>query len=92
MSAKKLPDDIWKDPRVKDALKSRPADDIAVLACPTCGRFGYYNQGSHFTCLHCDQTWYCCSEGEEPPEDRAYLYLDDVRTLADTVDAGEDVP
>jgi len=84
--------DIWKDPRVKEALKSRGAEDIAVLACPRCGELGYYNQGSHFTCRFCKQTWSCCTEDEEPPADRPYLYLDDVRTLADTLDGGEFMP
>lgn len=82
--------DIWKDPRVKDALKEgRTPDDIAVLGCPKCGRLGYYNQGSHFSCLSCKRTWYCCSEGEEPPDDRPYMYLDDVMTLDDTVSVEE---
>ena len=85
--------DIWKDPRVKAALKSgRSSDDIAVLDCPKCGQSGYYNQGSHFTCLKCDKTWYCCSEGEEPPDDRPYMWLGDVRTLADTVDDFNNYP
>lgn len=85
--------DIWKDPRVKDALKDgRTPDDIAVLSCPKCGAFGYYNQGSHFTCRYCKRTWYCCSEGEEPPPDRDYLVLDGHTTLSDTVETNEDVP
>ena|SRR5205809_3624870 len=84
--------DIWKDPRVKAALKSgRPADDSVVLSCPKCGLWGYYDQGSHFTCLHCDENWYCCSEDEAPPTDRQYLWLDGFTTLADTVSV-EDVP
>ena len=74
--------DIWKDPNVKAALKSRPPDDIAILSCPTCGADGYYNQGSHFTCRFCKRTWYVCSEDEEPPDDRAYMY-GDMRMLAD---------
>lgn len=78
--------DIWKDSNVKAALKDgRPAEDIAVLSCPKCGRWGYYNQGSHFWCRFCKQGWYCCTEGEEPPPDRQYIYLDEHRTLADTV-------
>ncbi len=52
---------------------------------------GYYNQGSHFDCLHCGRTWYVCSEDEEAPEDRPYLRLDVMSTLADTLQ-GEDVP
>jgi hypothetical protein len=78
--------DIWKDPSVKAALKQgRSPDDIAVLSCPKCGQWGYYNQGSSFFCRKCRQGWYCCSEGEEPPDDRLYLYLDEFTTLADTV-------
>lgn len=81
----KLVNDIWKDPNVKAALKEgRSADDIAVLECPKCGRWGYYNQGSHFWCRFCKQGWYCCSEGEEPPSDRQCLFLDGFTTLADT--------
>lgn len=53
-----LPRDIWKDPAVKLALKEgRRANDIAVLDCPKCGMWGYYNQGSSFSCRFCDQTW-----------------------------------
>ena len=78
--------DIWKDPNVKVALKEgRSADDIAVLSCPKCGRWGYYNQGSSFWCRFCEQGWYCCSEDEESPTDRQYLWLDGFTTLADTV-------
>lgn len=81
--------DIWQDPRVKDALNDgRRADDIAVLDCTTCGQTGYYNQGSHFTCLPCDKTFYCVSENETPPDDGTpWLRLEDMRTLADTLDS-----
>jgi len=80
-----LPNDIWKDPNVKAALKSgRSTDDIMVIACPKCSRYGYYNQGSTFWCRFCKEGWYCCSEDEAPPLDRQYLYLDPI-TLADTV-------
>jgi hypothetical protein len=79
-------DDIWKQPAVKAALKEgRQPDDIAVLNCPKCGRLGYYNQGSIFFCRYCNKGWYCCSEGETPPSDRPYMFLDDVVSLADTV-------
>lgn len=78
--------DIWKDANVKAALKEgRPAEDIAVLRCPKCDEWNFYNQGSYFWCRHCEQEWYCCSEGEEPPDDRQYLFLDGFTTLADTV-------
>jgi hypothetical protein len=85
--------DIWNDPGVKAALKDgRAPEDICVLACPRCGRLGYYNQGSTFYCRRCKQGWYCCSECEEPPPDRQYLYLDEVSTLADVTTVEEDAP
>lgn len=85
-AARENPNDIWKDPQVKAALKDgRSAEDIAVLSCPKCGRWNYYNQGSNYWCRFCKEGWYCCTEGEEPPGDRQYLYLDGFQTLADTV-------
>lgn len=51
--------DIWKDPMVQEALKDgRSADDIQVIACPKCGEWSYWNEGSHFSCRFCNQTWY----------------------------------
>lgn len=82
------PNDIWKDPGVVSALKSgRSANDIMVISCPNCSRYNYYNQGSLYWCRFCKQGWYCCSEGEEPPVGRQYLYLDmeSPVTLADTI-------
>lgn len=82
-----LPNDIWKDPAVKAALKTRGPDDIMVLSCPKCGRYGYYNQGSSFWCRFCKEGWRCLSEGEESDE-RQHLYLDGLDapiTLADTI-------
>lgn len=82
------PNDIWKDPNVKSALKAgRAANDIMVLACPKCSRYGYYNQGSSFWCRFCKASWECLSEGEEPSPDRPYICLDIDHpiTLADTV-------
>lgn len=77
--------DIWKDPGVKAALKDgRPADNIAVLSCPKCGRWGYYNEGSGFWCRFCKRGWQCCTEDEEAP-DRPYLRLEGFTSLADTV-------
>lgn len=70
-----LPRDIWKDPYVKQALKEgRPAWDIAVMRCPKCGQFGYYNEGSSFSCRFCDDTYHVDDE-----------LSDEVVTLADTV-------
>lgn len=67
--------DIWKDPMVKEALKDgRNADDIWVIRCPTCNRYGYYNQGSHFSCRFCKESWRIDVETFEEPV-----------TLADTV-------
>ncbi len=78
--------DIWKDPSVQAALKAgRDVEDIAVLACPNCGQWGYYNEGSHFYCRHCNRGWACLTEDEEPPDDRPYMYLEGFTTLADTV-------
>lgn len=79
--------DIWKDPSVKAALKDgRPSSDIAVLSCPTCGRWGYYNQGSTFWCRFCQLNWECLTEGEEPnPNGGRYLYLDGFTSLDDTI-------
>lgn len=83
--SKNLPNDIWRDVNVKARLKEGiPAEDIGVLSCPKCGRWGYYNQGSSFWCRFCDQSFYCCSEDEEPP-DRPYVMLDGFTSLADTV-------
>jgi hypothetical protein len=82
-----IPNDIWRDPGVKAALKSgRSAIDIMVLACPACARFGYYNQGSSFWCRFCQRGWQCLSEGEES-DGGDCLYLDGMdspMTLADT--------
>ncbi len=70
----KLINDIWKDPSVKEALRDgRSACDIMVLDCPKCGRWGYYNQGSHFWCRFCDQ-------GFEHTEDWDPISLDDTVT------------
>lgn len=86
--------DIWKDPAVRSALEEgRSADDIKVMDCPSCGQLGYYNEGSHFHCRPCRKTWYCCSEDEEPPPDRAYLYIEErMRSLGDTVGEVDDGP
>lgn len=70
-----LPRDIWKDPAVKCALKEgRFVDDIRVMECPKCNLWGYYNEGSSFSCRFCDRTWRVTTEMAE-----------DSITLADTV-------
>jgi hypothetical protein len=55
--------DIWKDPMVQESLKDgRTPNDIAVMSCPKCGRYGYYNEGSHFSCRFCKKHWHVTSE------------------------------
>lgn len=67
--------DIWKDECVMDALKEgRSADDIRVISCPKCARWGYWNEGSHFSCRFCRNHWSVSTE-----------MADDSITLADTV-------
>lgn len=74
--------DIWKDPRVKEALKNgRLPDDIAVISCPKCNKWGYYNEGSHFSCRFCDKSFSVLNEDEEPTEG----VPDSHTSLADTV-------
>lgn len=79
--------DIWKDPNVRLALKDgRSAEDICVLRCPKCDRYGYYNQGKFFSCRFCKREWLCCNEDENPPPNTPYLiWLDGFTSLADTV-------
>lgn len=44
-----------EDQNVKAALKGgRPPNDIMLCCCPRCHGYGYYNQGSHFTCPWCE--------------------------------------
>ena len=70
-----LPKDIWKDPAVKEALKEgRSSDDIRVMDCPKCNQWGYYNEGSSFSCRFCDKTWRVTDEMAQ-----------DSITLSDTV-------
>lgn len=72
--------DIWKDSMVKAALKDgRSADDIAVLSCPKCGAWGYWNEGSHFSCRLCKKTWHVTTE-----------MADDHIKLSDTVTVTND--
>lgn len=80
-----LPRDIWKDPSVKEALKGgRAASDIAVIACPECNQYGYYNEGTTFSCRFCDLTFYVLSEDEEA-EGRRTVSADEVIRLDDTI-------
>ena len=86
MSGERL--NVWKDPNVLAAMKAgRHLDDIAVLSCPRCGQFSYYNQGSWFTCRHCECSWYIIGEDEEPPLDASYMRVDWCTTMQDVLDA-----
>lgn len=41
----------WEDPNVQAALNSgRPSCGIYLICCGRCGTWGYYNEGSHFSC------------------------------------------
>jgi hypothetical protein len=81
-----LPRDIWKDPAVKEALKSgRPASDIACLPCPECNQLGYYNEGSSFSCRFCDLTFYVVGDGDTVDIDTRWVSTEDVCQLDDTV-------
>ena len=78
--------DIWKDPRVVDALnEGRFATDICLLECPKCHEWGYYNEGSHFTCLHCDKSWYVCTDSNPTFGGRPAMGMDSLIKLSDTV-------
>jgi hypothetical protein len=45
----------WDDPNVIQALRDgRTPSDISLLCCVRCGRYSYYNEGSHFSCQWCD--------------------------------------
>ena len=70
-----LPRDIWKDPKVKEALKDgRDASDIWCIRCPRCDQLGYYNEGSSFSCRFGCGTWRVDDEMSQ-----------DAITLTDTV-------
>jgi len=78
--------DIWKDPRLIDALKDgRNANDIMLLRCPLCLRFGYYNEGSHFTCLFCDVDFYALSEDERTIPGIPCVQAEEAVRIADTI-------
>jgi hypothetical protein len=76
-----LPRDIWKDPYVKEALKSgRQTFDVQCLRCPECNDLGYYNEGSSFSCRFCDRTFRVDEE----------MIADSMVSLADTVTEATD--
>jgi hypothetical protein len=91
---------VWDDPDIKAALaEGREPGDIAVLNCPDCGRIGYYNEGSHFYCRHCDKGFRVLVQEEmheldDPDCNRsAVIVLEETLTLQDVIDAEcEDYP
>lgn len=78
--------DIWKDPNVKTALKEgRSADDIMVLGCPKCRRYGYWNQGQHFFCRFCNLVFHCVDDDHPGPLGIRKVFMEHAIKLADTV-------
>lgn len=48
-----------EDPTVIEAIsEGRHADDIYIIACPFCGCYSYWNQGSHADCRNCGANLY----------------------------------
>jgi hypothetical protein len=84
--------DVWLDPRVKDALaQGRAADDICIMECPSCQQLGYYNQGSHFTCLECNVTFNCVSEhNSEDDVAGPLVYIENAHFLGDWTNPPQD--
>jgi hypothetical protein len=75
---------IWDSTGVKEALADgRPPDDIRLLRCPECQRWGFWNEGSHFSCEYCLKTWLCFNQDEKPDADMPWIRCDEVVTLAD---------
>jgi uncharacterized Zn ribbon protein len=79
---------------VRQALRDRPARDVSLMSCPKCNRHGYYNDGSHFYCRHCDVSFDALTENEivERAEDwnassRPYVACDDAVSAEDLWDA-----
>jgi len=80
----------WDDPNVTAALKQRDAGHICLICCYRCGNYGYYNEGSHFTCSVEGCGWSCSGD-----ELDGIIDAGDVITLDDYTDAqvnGEDYP
>jgi len=77
------------DPRVAEALRERPANDVCLFSCPNCGLYGYYDQGSSFHCLGCDSGFVVVCEDEDAPPDCAHIRLgsEDPVTVADAIEA-----
>lgn len=81
----RVPYSPWDDPNVKEALAhGRGPDDIMLFDCPTCLVHGFYNEGSHWTCRNCGETFDVMIEGEEPPaNERAIVYVEEAIALED---------
>ncbi len=91
MANRNQDDSPWTDPRVKLALESgRPPTDIALLSCPKCGIFGYYNQGSHFCCRFCKEGFYVRSEDEQDAGTQPAILADEAIMLSDFDDCSPD--
>ena len=84
----------WEDdPMVAEALKTREARDVALLACPDCDRYSYYNQGASFYCRFCDRGYMAMThqeiadalEDDDLPPDCACC--SEIVTVADLIDA-----
>lgn len=83
-----LPHDIWKDPCVMAALRERAAVDIQVIACPKCNEYGYWNEGSHYSCRFCNRSWFVFSENDTRRKNSNCIRIgDDAEpiSLADTI-------
>lgn len=62
----------WADGQMtREALKERVAADIEMLSCPACGKYSYWNEGTHFTCEHCDTGFAALTENEIYERDQA---------------------
>jgi len=56
MSNNEYSEKNWRrDPDVAEALKDRPASEVALIDCPHCGAQNYYNEGSHASCRLCER-------------------------------------
>ena len=82
-----------KDPKLQEAMQTRPPEYVLLLACPACNKHGYYNAGRHFHCRHCDKCFDVLSDEELNGRledwgagNRAYIHLDDAVSAADLLD------
>lgn len=80
----------WDDPNVKAALKQRGSSHVCLICCEQCGNYGYYNEGSHFSCSVDGCEWSVSGEDLDMLIDNG-----EVITLDDYVDMqvnAEDLP